>query len=159
MRFKYGWINSTVTVASVAQDRCEGGCGRLRQQEQDWRNHRFFPSQRAISRGLLAPRSWQGAFLTAPFYAPSLSSSLRLWRQRWWWCPRRGSSPRRCPGSRSRTLPGSSASSVLTGSVSVSSPVAGCCDPPEPEKLTELGFGVGLNVWGLLVDQHSGRNH
>jgi len=29
----------------------------------------------------------------------------------------------------------------------------------EPEKLTELGFGVGLNVEGLLVDQHSGRNH
>ena len=41
----------------------------------------------------------------------------------------------------------------------MSSPVAGRCCLPEPGKLTELGFGVGLNASGPLVDRHSGHNH
>ena len=37
--------------------------------------------------------------------------------------------------------------------------MAGRCCLPEPGKLTELGFGVGLNASGPLVDRHSGHNH
>ena len=52
------------------------------------------------------PRSWRAACRTCRSAARCRTSSPRRWAERWWWRLRPWTRPRRGPGLRSRTAPG-----------------------------------------------------